>query len=89
MKKLIFAFVTVFSTVTLAQTEKKTEAKSSKTEKMRTECYSTKESIPLTCIRVEEKKQEKNDTSLKTPAVKPEKKTDPKENKKANSSGHK
>jgi len=87
MKKLILAFVLTFSTVTFAQTEKKTEAGSPKTEKTATECFSTKKSIPLTCVKVEE--NEKNDTSLKrVPAVRPERKTVAKEEKKTSSSGH-
>jgi hypothetical protein len=90
MKKLIFAFVIAFTTGTFAQTGKKTEAKSSKTEKTTTECYSTKESIPLTCVKVEEKETEKNNLSVeKAPAVKPEKKIVVKEDKKPGSAGPK
>jgi hypothetical protein len=90
MKKLIFAFVIAFSAVTFAQTGKKIEAKSSKTVKLMTECKSTKENIPLTCVKVEEKEQEKNDTSFKrAPALKPERKTVAKEDKKTSYPGNK
>jgi hypothetical protein len=90
MKKLILAFVIAYSTVTFAQTGKKTEANSSKSGKTATECYSTKKSIPLTCVRVEDKEGEQNDTSLKkAPVVKPERKTISKEDKKTGSSGQK
>jgi hypothetical protein len=73
MKKLIFTFVIGFSTITFGQTGKKLEAKPSKTTKVKTECYSTKEHVPLTCVRVADDEGEKKDSLKKSPATKPKK----------------
>jgi hypothetical protein len=86
MKKLISVFVIAISTITFAQSEKKTTSGTSKTEKMETECFSTKKNIPLTCVRKESDSQKEQTPSEKTPVGKTESKTTIKEDKKAESS---
>jgi hypothetical protein len=91
MKKLIFVFLIAISTITHAQTAKKITSKpTEKKSKMATECYSTKERIPLTCVRIpEDNEPVKNKVPVKKePSQKP-KETNSKESKKTDPSDHK